>query len=474
VNDAREIITIISDSSSDNNSSNSDNKSSDSASTSQISTSKEIVYSSSECKSSKGSPKSLLKWYKYLSNKYKENDRFWGSKSGGNESNEKPSFSDISKAKACILAKAQASKASSKAKVQAYGSKAKVQTSGSKSKLQTFGLKAKVQTSGSKAKVQTSGSKAKIQASMAKASGSKAQASLKTLIVKSPSEDTPNYDLRKREEREENDYSSDNSDDRKGPSIASVPKERPSIQGLLDWYGYDTIDEYLEETYFPSTYKDITDKDSTDEDTIHESYYPISKGIVFGFSICVLIPFAVCDVIEVFRLCVNCMFHLHLAITAWSLELGAWSLELASCIFILQFVAFKLQMEDEDEDEIKSVKLYISQKFQRGFIVPILCHDGFTLSLLDVLFSKGLRTVKSIPPMCQLGFSRVLKGALNKVICKPDDIACWVSLLVLPLCLLKTFSPRSNLECKFTKKCRRQEERITNAIRSWGMPGGSL
>ncbi|GKA27626.1 hypothetical protein Tco_0713794, partial [Tanacetum coccineum] len=41
-------------------------------------------------------------------------------------------------------------------------------------------------------------------------------------------------------------------------------------------------------------------------------------------------------------------------------------------------------------------------------------HDGFTLSLLDSLFSKGLCTVKSIPPKCRLSFSRVLKGALDK------------------------------------------------------------
>ncbi|GKE34863.1 hypothetical protein Tco_1454185 [Tanacetum coccineum] len=52
-------------------------------------------------------------------------------------------------------------------------------------------------------------------------------------------------------------------------------------------------------------------------------------------------------------------------------------------------------------------------------------HDGFTLSLLDSLLLKGLRTVKSIPLKCQLGFSRVLKGALDKVICKPDDVSCW-------------------------------------------------
>nr|GEV80210.1 hypothetical protein [Tanacetum cinerariifolium] len=68
----------------------------------------------------------------------------------------------------------------------------------------------------------------------------------------------------------------------------------------------------------------------------------------------------------------------------------------------------------------------------------------------------------------------VLKGALDKVICKPDDISCWVSLLVLPFCLLKTFCPRSNLECKSANKRQRQEESITNAIRSWGVPGGSL
>ncbi|GJR05846.1 reverse transcriptase domain-containing protein [Tanacetum coccineum] len=49
--------------------------SSDSYSTSQISTSEEIDYDSPE------PPKSLLKWYHYLSDEYKDNGRFWGSKS---------------------------------------------------------------------------------------------------------------------------------------------------------------------------------------------------------------------------------------------------------------------------------------------------------------------------------------------------------------------------------------------------------
>ncbi|GKB51607.1 hypothetical protein Tco_0902360 [Tanacetum coccineum] len=58
---------------------------------------------------------------------------------------------------------------------------------------------------------------------------------------------------------------------KEGPSV--VTEEGPSIQGLLDWYGYNTVEKYLSDTYFPSI-----DKDSTGEDTIHESYSPMSKG----------------------------------------------------------------------------------------------------------------------------------------------------------------------------------------------------
>ncbi|GJY92367.1 hypothetical protein Tco_0508149 [Tanacetum coccineum] len=137
----KEIIAINLDTSSDNSSSDSDNNTSDSSSTSQISTPEEIDYDSPEYK---GPPKSLLKRYGYLSDEYKDNDRFWGLK---------PSFSDISKAKA---------------------------------------------------------------------------------------------------------YSSD---DKKGPSKASVPIfEGPSVQALLDFYGYSDIDEYLSWNYFPIIDKENTDK----------------------------------------------------------------------------------------------------------------------------------------------------------------------------------------------------------------------
>nr|GEV57034.1 auxilin-like protein [Tanacetum cinerariifolium] len=63
-------------------------------------------------------------------------------------------------------------------------------------------------------------------------------------------------------------------------------------------------------------------------------------------------------------------------------------------------------------------------------------HGGFTLALLNSLFSK--------------------------------------SLFVLPLYFLKTFCPRSNVECESSIKRQRQEESIVNAIRSWSVSGGSL
>ncbi|GJW09320.1 hypothetical protein Tco_1575147 [Tanacetum coccineum] len=207
--------------------SSSDNNNLDSYSNSQISTSKEIYYDSPE------PPKSLLKWYHYLSDKYKDNGRFWGSKLGCNESDVKPFWKDIEKAKACILAKAQASEASSKAKVDACGSKAKL------------------------------------------------QASTKILIVKSPDI----ICLYLIVFAEIIDISSNSSDDRRwAAKKASVPVfYRPLTQGLLDAYGCDTIEEYLEWNYFPSTDNEstnmeTTDKGNTDKDCIDDSNSAMSKG----------------------------------------------------------------------------------------------------------------------------------------------------------------------------------------------------
>ncbi|GJR19961.1 putative transposon, En/Spm-like protein [Tanacetum coccineum] len=146
---------------------------------------------------------------------YKDNGRFWGSKSGCNEHDVKPSWKDIEKAKACMLAKAQASEASSKAKVEACGSKAKL------------------------------------------------QASTKTLIVKSPTAQMTGDGQQKK--------------------ASALVFYGPSTQGLLDAYGCDTIEEYLEWNYFPSTDNEstnmeTTDKGNTDKDCIDDSNSAMSKG----------------------------------------------------------------------------------------------------------------------------------------------------------------------------------------------------
>ncbi|GJS22068.1 hypothetical protein Tco_0450700 [Tanacetum coccineum] len=74
------------------------------------------------------------------------------------------------------------------------------------------------------------------------------------------------------------------------------------------------------------------------------------------------------------------------------------------------------------------------------FVSPLI-----VVMMLLVCFLKGC-ALSNPSLQVLLGFSRVLKGALDKVICTFDDISCLVSLLALPLCLLTNFSLRSNLE----------------------------
>ncbi|KAL6542662.1 hypothetical protein OROHE_010182 [Orobanche hederae] len=132
-------------------------------------------------------------------------------------------------------------------------------------------------------------------------------------------------------------------------------------------------------------------------------------------------------------------------------------------------------------DGVVRFVLYGLSKPQPNFEVPSHVDNAvqeqdysLTVTLIDRLLSKQLRTAKSISPKYHLGFSRVLKGALDKVICKPVDISCWVNLLVLPLCILKTFSPMSNRECSYAIERQQQKESIANAIRSWSEPGGIM
>ncbi|GKD42014.1 hypothetical protein Tco_1266659 [Tanacetum coccineum] len=216
-----EIIAINLDTSSDNSSSDSDNNTSDSASTLE-----EIDYDSPE---NKGPPKSLLKWYGYLS---------------------------------------------SKAKVQACGLKAKLQTSRSKAKLQTSPKTLFVKSLVPITNCGFGLANAKTwDAILSKTFGVKIPPTMALGILCAYFSFAEIIVL-----------SSNISDDRKWPSKASVPIfEGPSLQGLLDHYGYNDIEEYLSWNYFPSTNKentnkDITDNDITDEDYIYVSNYAMSKG----------------------------------------------------------------------------------------------------------------------------------------------------------------------------------------------------
>ncbi|GJU26502.1 putative reverse transcriptase domain-containing protein [Tanacetum coccineum] len=69
----------------------------------------------------------------------------------------------------------------------------------------------------------------------------------------------------------------DSSDDSNGPSISRVPIYGPSVQGLLDYYGYDNIEDYLSDFYFLSTNKEDTIV-HTGQDPIHECHCPKSKA----------------------------------------------------------------------------------------------------------------------------------------------------------------------------------------------------
>nr|GEX01625.1 transposon Ty3-G Gag-Pol polyprotein [Tanacetum cinerariifolium] len=70
---------------------------------------------------------------------------------------------------------------------------------------------------------------------------------------------------------------SDRFDDSNGPSIPRVLVYEPSVQGLLDKYGYDNFKDYLSDFYFPSTDKEDTIV-YTGQDPIHECHSPMSKA----------------------------------------------------------------------------------------------------------------------------------------------------------------------------------------------------
>ncbi|PWA82649.1 Chromo domain-like protein [Artemisia annua] len=94
----------------------------------------------------------------------------------------------------------------------------------------------------------------------------------------------------------------------------------------------------------------------------------------------------------------------------------------------------------------------------------------FDIDLLSRVFSKKLRTVKCIPPRLRLGFAKIFRSALDKVLACPGDLSVWVQLLILPCCVLTTFVPINKAQRRSSERERCQFESISRAILRWRDP----
>ncbi|PWA91448.1 hypothetical protein CTI12_AA093400 [Artemisia annua] len=94
----------------------------------------------------------------------------------------------------------------------------------------------------------------------------------------------------------------------------------------------------------------------------------------------------------------------------------------------------------------------------------------FDIDLLSSVFSKKLRTVKCIPPRLRLGFAKIFRSALDKVIACPGDLSVWVQLLILPCCVLTTLMPTNRAQRRSGERERCQFESISRAILRWRDP----
>ncbi|GKB71224.1 hypothetical protein Tco_0932636 [Tanacetum coccineum] len=144
-------------------------------------------------------------------------------------------------------------------------------------------------------------------------------------------------------------------------------------------------------------------------------------------------------------------------------------------------IVIAMAMHKLSQDNLCLLILLFLKRLSKGsdFVSPPDCGDGVVRFVLyDLTKPHVPSSSEQLDHVDDLVMSnmKVLSGlerSTDKVL-HTDDISCWVSLLVLPLCLLKTFFLRSNLEYKSAIKRQRQEESIVNAIRSWSLPGDSL
>lgn len=78
------------------------------------------------------------------------------------------------------------------------------------------------------------------------------------------------------------------------------------------------------------------------------------------------------------------------------------------------------------------------------------------------------------PPRARLGFAKIFRGALDKVLARPGDLSAWVQLLVLPSCVLSTFVPTNRAQRRSGERERHQLDSISRAILRWKDPVDKL
>lgn len=101
---------------------------------------------------------------------------------------------------------------------------------------------------------------------------------------------------------------------------------------------------------------------------------------------------------------------------------------------------------------------------------PLSVESNFDLNLLDRVFTKKLRTVKCIPPRARLGFAKLFRRMMDKVLARQGDLSAWVQLFILPSCVLSTFVPTNRAQRRTGERERCHLDSISCAILIWRDP----
>ncbi|XP_026456690.1 uncharacterized protein LOC113357496 [Papaver somniferum] len=92
--------------------------------------------------------------------------------------------------------------------------------------------------------------------------------------------------------------------------------------------------------------------------------------------------------------------------------------------------------------------------------------------MLNTILQRKIPTIVSIPPPCRLHFSRTLKKALDNVLAHPSDVTAWLQLLLLTVCTLHLYVPKSSREARSSNRKKLQISAINQALTRWKEPNG--